>query len=108
MKVCSRCGEISPAIRRSGDRRPERLEEALVLGAGAVGDANVARAAEARAAADDDPPLAEAPGHLGLVALAERDPREVRLRRRRLQAEIPCPFLDEHPLDDGPLDPAQN
>src|SRR6266576_3704971 len=65
--VCTTAWWISQ-IRGSNGRR-ECLEEALVLGARAIGDANVARAAEALAASDHDALLAEPADHLGLVQI---------------------------------------
>ena len=85
----------------------ERREEALVLGRGAVGDADVAGAAERRAGADRD----------SRARRGRRRPRPRRRRRgrsrrswpgcRRREAELAQPLLDPEPLDDRALDPAQ-
>src|SRR5438128_2376676 len=100
--VCTTARRFSQ-ITSSRSRR-ESIEEALVLGARAIGDANVARAAEALAASDHDALLAEPADQLGLVQVVERDPGEVGLRLGRLQAELAQSLGDEDTLDDRSLD----
>ena len=89
----SRSRQVAAAPRGRSYRRQssvgKRRQEALVLRRGAVGDADVAGAAERRAGADDDPGAAEALDDLGLVAVgAEVDPGEVGLGVGR--ASAPC------------------
>ena len=86
----------------------QRREEALVLGAGSVGDADVAGAAERRARLGLHAGSGQRVDDLGLVAVAEIDPGEVRLRVRRSQAELAEPLLDEDPLDQVLLHPVDD
>src|SRR5205823_832248 len=59
-----------------------------VLGPCPVGDPEVALGAEVLASPDDHPALREALQDRGLVAVAERDPGEVRLAVGRLEAAL--------------------
>src|SRR6476620_3351931 len=79
--------------------RAQRLEEALVLGAGPVGDPQVAGAPERRARPDGDTRLCQRFHDLALVEVAQVDPGEVGLRVRGLEAH-----LVELPLYEDPLD----
>ena len=95
--------------RRSRDIRfaqdlAEGGQEAVVLGRGAVADADVPGAAEGRAGADGDLALGEAGDHLVLVGLAEVDPGEVGLGLGGGDAELAQALLDPDALDDGALD----
>src|SRR3954452_15154182 len=64
------------------------LQEPVVLRPGAVRDAEVALVTERLAATDDHAALGEPLHDRGLVAVAERDPGEVRLAVGRLEAAL--------------------
>src|SRR5690242_16285334 len=81
-----------------------RRQEAVILGAGAVADPDVARAAERRAGANGDPALAEAGDDLALVGLTEVDPGEVGLGVGGGEIHLPQALLDVETLDDRRLD----
>src|SRR5438552_2353954 len=89
--TCTRYRRWFQPLEGSGARRDlrqhlvERRQEAVVLLTGAVGDAHVALIAEGRAPAHDHAALAEPAHHVGFLALAERDPREVRLAVGRVE-----------------------
>src|SRR5688500_1996568 len=112
-KACSRARFITKVVAgvwrfgkpAGSDHSPERAQEALVLLVRAVGDPDVAGAAERLAGSDDDAGIGEAGDDLALVALAEVDPGEVRLGLGRLEAELPDSLFDRDALDDRRLDP---
>ena len=96
---------MTRATAEASEQLGEGVEEAAVLRLRPVGDPNVARAPERGPGANDHPAPAESLDDLGLVAVAEIDPGEVGLRRRRPQAEVVQRVLDADPLRDRPLDP---
>src|SRR4051794_29453604 len=108
VRTCGRsagCG-ARPATGIS-EQRAESLEEALVLGLCADGDAQRSRAPERAAGAHQHAALRQPAHDLGLLAaLAEIEPDEVGLRVRRLDADLAQPLLDADPLGQVALDAA--
>src|SRR6201999_1740624 len=94
--------EQRPSVERRGlgDEVAEGGQETVVLGCGAVADADVARAAEGGAGADGDVALGETGDHRRFVVVAEVDPGEVGLRFGGLEAEGADALLDSQPLGD--------
>src|SRR5690349_22587733 len=86
----------------------QATQEPLVLGLGAVADAEVTGSAEGLAGTDRDLALGEAGDHRGFVGVAEVDPGEVGVRVAGPQVEAAEPLLDGEPSGDGALDPAQD
>src|SRR3954468_12182258 len=81
------------------DQLVQRCQEAVVLPPRAVGDAHPALLAQRFPGANDHALLREAVHDLALVALAERDPGEVRLAVRALESPLLELRLRVHALD---------
>src|SRR3954454_15302793 len=92
--------------RRSANHVVERRQEALVLAARPVGDPDEPLRAQRLAAPHNHAVPGQALHHLVLVAVPERDPREVGLRLGAAEAAVLPLRLPVHALDHGPLDAA--
>src|SRR3954471_22534624 len=99
---------ITRSLGRLRQHLVQRRQEPVVLRARAVGHPEVALVAERRATPDDHAALGEPLHHRGLVAVAERDPREVRLAVGRLEAALAELLLHVQALDRGALDPVRH
>src|SRR5215208_4175052 len=108
MKFVAGAGQTVQRRNGSGNGGGERFEEALVLLSPPVRHPDVSRTAQAGPAADHDSPLAERLDHLILLAVPQRDPREVRLRFRRIEIELADALLDEYSLHDRALHAAHH